>query len=113
MVPGTSLACSQLHSRQIVCPSPESLQHFTGDAAGLPLKFLEVLDIFLLSGLGEVEMGEFLPLGPALPSDLFFLSTLLATLAAYLPASGTLHRWFLLPACPSVPVLAHRRVPPL
>ena len=63
MVPGTSLACSQLHGRQIVCPSPESLQHFTGDAAGLPLKFLEVLDIFLLSGLGGVEMGEILPLG--------------------------------------------------
>lgn len=38
-------------------------QHFTGDAAGVPLKFLEVLDIFLLSGLGGVEVGRPFPLG--------------------------------------------------
>lgn len=50
-------------AQQISRPAPESLHHFTGDAAGVPLKFLEVLDIFLLAGLGGVEVGEILPLG--------------------------------------------------
>ena len=79
VVPGTSLTWSHLHSRQISRPAPESLHHFTGDAAGIPLKFLEVLDIFLLcrawgSGGGgdpspreEDRGGESIPCQLALP----------------------------------------------